>query len=58
MMKFLEGKKTYIGLAVTLAGVFGLSEYVLPSEIEIAGESIMTLIGIAIAVYGRYVAKV
>ena len=57
MQKFLEGKKTYIGLAIALVGVFGLTEYISAVEAERAMQLGFELVGIAIAVYGRFVAK-
>jgi len=56
-MKKLEGKKTYIGLVVALIGVLNLTKYISPEEAEHAMKLIFELIGIAIAVYGRAVAK-
>lgn len=53
----LQGKKTYIGLALTLYGVLGISEYITPQETANVLNKIFELIGIAIAVYGRYSAK-
>jgi len=56
-MKILEGRKTYIGLAITLAGIFGLTSYVSDAEITTALNSLFELVGVAIAVYGRYATK-
>lgn len=57
MLNLLEGKKTYIGLAVALIGVLGLTNYITPDETEQAMSLIFELAGILIAVYGRFVAK-
>lgn len=57
MKNFLQGKKTYISLAVALIGVFGLASYVTPTEATELINSIITVIGIVGAVYGRVVTK-
>ena len=57
MNKILDGKKTYIGLAVTLFGVLGLTAYITPAETELLWKSIFEIAGVAIAVYGRAVTK-
>ena len=57
MSKILAGKKTYIGLIVTLVGVFGLTKFISPAEAETLMKSIFEIVGIVIAMYGRFVAK-
>lgn len=57
MKKILEGKKTYIGLGVTVFGLLGLTAYITPAETEQLWTLIFELAGIALAVYGRAVAK-
>jgi len=54
-MKFLEGKKTYIGIATTFLGVF-LSE---ADVILIADalDKLIILAGLLGTIYGRYKAK-
>ena len=52
----LKGYKTYLGLAIALAGVLGLTQYVSPEEMERTASLVTELGGIALAVYGRYVA--
>jgi len=56
-MSLLEGKKTFVGLAIILCGVLGFAKYITNVEIENSANLIVELIGIAIAVYGRIVAK-
>ena len=57
MKQILEGKKTYIGLAITLFGLFGLVAYITPEETERVFTMLFEFVGIGIAVYGRIVAK-
>lgn len=57
MSKFLEGKKTYIGLIVTVIGMSGLSAYVAPEESEALAQAVFQIAGICLAVYGRYATK-
>ncbi len=53
----LDGKKTYIGLAVTLAGVFGVFKYVTEGDLTTTLNTLAEVIGLVIAIYGRYKAK-
>jgi len=57
MKKFLEGRKTFLGIIVILVGMFGLTNFITPDETEIAFNSIIELVGVIITVYGRVVAK-
>lgn len=50
----LQGYRTYISLAVTLAAVFGLTKYIAPEDIEKILQSLVEVIGIASAAYFRY----
>jgi hypothetical protein len=50
----LDGKKTYIGLAVTLAGIMGLTKYIAPEELVKSLTSVIEIFGIAFAAYGRW----
>lgn len=50
----LQGYRTYIGLAITLAGVLGATKYISTEEMENTAKLTVELIGIAIAIYGRY----
>ena len=57
MSKFLSGKKTYLGLAVALIGVFGLAKYISPDEATAIINGVFEIVGIVFAIYGRYVAR-
>jgi len=56
-MKFLEGKKTFVGLGVLLIGAFGLSNYIAPDEWEQLIKLSFELVGLVVVIYGRIVAK-
>ena len=45
-MEFLQGKKTYTGIAVLLLGSFGIFSYVSESDLTTTLNTIMTLVGI------------
>ncbi len=49
-----NGRKTYLGLAIALLGVFGAGSLIAPDEMEKTVNLIMELAGIAFAVYGRH----
>ncbi len=57
LVKIIEGKKTYIGLAVTLFGVLGLTAWITPTETEALWKAVFEIVGIGLAVYGRAVTK-
>jgi len=50
----MQGFKTYIGLAVALAGVLGLTEYITPENLENVIRMSFEIGGILFAAYGRY----
>ena len=51
----LDGKRTYIGLAVALLGYFGLAQIIGGTEeVTRAVDSALALFGFVMAVYGRY----
>ena len=52
-----EGKKTYISLAVVLLGYFGFAELISQTELAASVDSVLQLIGVVGAVYGRIVAR-
>ena len=56
-MQLLEGKKTYIGLAIIVLGWLGISHLVTETELAMVADSVIQLVGIGIAIYGRYKAK-
>ena len=55
--KFLEGKKTFIGIAVVIIGFFGGAKLISEAETAQTIDSILQLIGIGITIYGRYKAR-
>lgn len=55
MMDWLEGKKTYIGIFITLIGTLGNAVGV-PGLDGIASAAV-NVVGAAIAAYGRYKAR-
>jgi len=57
MQSFLDGKRTWIGLAITLAGVFGLSKYISSEELTEILNVTFTLIGLIVASYGNMKAQ-
>ena len=57
LLKILEGKKTYIGIAIALLGVFGLGNIISEGEANELVSKIIEVVGLVLAVYGRVVAK-
>jgi len=57
MKKLLEGKKTFIGIAIAVLGMTGAAAFISPDESEALFNAIFQIVGIAVAVYGRVVAK-
>ena len=57
MNEFLQGKKTYIGLALALAGFLGIFEYISEGDLSKVLNNGMEIAGIIFAVYGRFKAK-
>ena len=53
----LEGRKTYIGLVIALIGVLGLNKYVAEAELAELLNKTLEVVGLAMAMYGRYKAK-
>jgi len=53
----MQGKKTYISLAVIVLGMFGASQYISEAEVATTVDAVLKLVGVAGVVYGRYVAK-
>ena len=56
-MKYLEGKKTFIGILIALAGTLGLFKYVSEGDATTFLNVRAELVGLAIAAYGRYKVK-
>lgn len=57
MSNFLQGRKTYIGLAVALLGVLGFGSLISEEELGRSVDLVLELVGIAVGVYGRFVAR-
>jgi len=57
MEKVLAGRKTFIGIAITVIGMTGLAAFITPVEFEVLVNSIIEIVGVVIAVYGRVVAR-
>jgi len=57
MENILKGKKTFIGIAVTVIGMTGLAAYITPVEFELLINSVLEVVGVVLAVYGRIVAN-
>lgn len=53
----LEGKKTYMGLVIALAGALGLFRYISEGDLSTILNSTAEIVGIVFAAYGRYKAK-
>lgn len=53
----LNGYKTFIGLGITLLGIFGLGDIISTEEAQDAVNMAIQLVGIAIAVIGRIKAR-
>ena len=53
MQSFLDGKRTWIGLAVTIIGATGLSKYIAPDQATALLDALFQVVGIAIAIIGN-----
>ncbi len=53
MQSFLDGKRTWIGLIVTIIGATGLSKYIAPDQTTALLDALFQVVGIAIAVIGN-----
>ena len=53
----LEGYKTYTGIIIALAGALGFFSYVSESDLTTTLNTLFTIVGLAVAAYGRYVAR-
>lgn len=56
MKNLLKGYKTYLGIAILAIGAFGLSDFVTQADVATVIDSILKIVGVALAVYGRYAA--
>ena len=52
-----EGKKTYIGIFIALAGALGVFRYVSEGDLTTTLNTLLEVAGLAFATYGRYKAK-
>ena len=50
----LEGKKTYIGILIALAGALGIFKYISEGDLATTLNTIVEVCGLAFASYGRY----
>ena len=50
----LKGKKTYIGILMIIIGMIGCNGIINESELSVVIDSILKIVGIFVAVYGRY----
>jgi TRAP-type C4-dicarboxylate transport system permease small subunit len=57
MQSFLDGKRTWIGLAITVAGIFGVSKYISSEELTNILNVVFTLLGLIVTAYGNYKAQ-
>lgn len=53
-MKKLEGRKTYIAIAVLVLGMFGIGDIITETDMSVLIDSVMQIIGVIGAIYGRY----
>ena len=53
----LEGKKTYIGLIISLVGALGLFKYVSEGDLTTTLNTLFEIGGLALATYGRFKAQ-
>lgn len=49
----MEGYKTYIGLLITVLGLFGLGYVVSADQLGVVIDSTLKIIGVVMAVYGN-----
>ena len=57
LSKLLEGKKTYLGLAIALLGALGLGGLISEGEANQVVNLVIELVGLVLAIYGRIKAK-
>lgn len=55
--KLLEGRKTFIGIAIALAGALGLGSVLSEGEANHVVDLVIELVGLVIAIIGRIKAK-
>ena len=57
VISMLEGKKTYIGLIISLVGALGLFKYVSEGDLTTTLNTLFEIGGLALATYGRFKAQ-
>lgn len=50
--KIVDGKKTYIGIIITIIGLTGISKYVTPDELTIILNGVFNIAGIIMIIIG------
>lgn len=53
----MEGKKTYLGILVIALGYFGAGNLVSDTELSQTFDSVLQIVGMVLAIYGRYKAN-
>lgn len=53
----LQGRKTYIGIALIVLGWIGFGDLVSESEATMLVDNAIQFVGIVMAIYGRYKVK-
>lgn len=53
----MKGTRTYTGILVSLLGFIGVAQYFNDTELTQVVDNIIQLVGLAVAVYGRYKAN-
>lgn len=54
MKTILDGKKTYIGIAILALGALGVAKFITDAEVGVIVDSVLKIVGVCVAVYGRY----
>lgn len=57
MQSFLDGKRTWIGLVLTLAGLCGISQYITNDQLSAVLDALFTIGGVVITAWGNYKAQ-
>lgn len=50
----MEGKKTWVGIIITVLGFLGLGDVIAQDQVGQAIDLIVQLVGIVITIYGNY----
>ena len=57
MQSFLDGKRTWIGLILTVAGIIGAGKYISNDNLSQLLDLIFQVVGLVVAVYGNWKAQ-